>query len=269
MSALNAEDTVSLVSKQKQTCFPRSLKYLKLAMVVAPKQPYQIKHPIGTWMKCQIQKTAHHKNADGFSQSQIPTYCAIRLHEYSFANQILCLGRLRLLVLTRRDLGEHMEWQLQLTRMDTYARHGVTSTKKSTWPFHRDTSFIFNGVLVGRQIRLNPWTFTLEPFKKALPTLGSFSPSCNSSCFACTWNKNYKDNNSVSTTFALNKHHWPNLIWNTICSSRLSNAKKIFFAQRMLLLIKVDLQCCNKRERQTLRQTLKLHMHSLSEYSLV
>lgn len=57
-------------------------------------------------------------------------------------------------------------------------------------------------MLVGRQIRLNPWTFTLEPFKKALPTLGSFSPSCNSSCFACTWNKNYKDNNSVSTTFA-------------------------------------------------------------------
>lgn len=55
-------------------------------------------------MKCQIEKTAHNKNADGFCQSQIPTYCAIRLHEYSFANQILCLGRLSLLALTRRDL---------------------------------------------------------------------------------------------------------------------------------------------------------------------
>lgn len=93
-------------------------------------------------------------------------------------------------------------------------------------------------MLVGRQIRLNPWTFTLEPFKKALPTLGSFSPSCNSSCFACTWNKNYKDNNSVSTTFALNKHHWPNLIWNTICSSRLSNAKKNIFCSANVALDK-------------------------------
>ena len=109
----------------------------------------------------------------------------------------------------------------------------------------------------------------LGTFQKGFANLGKLQSVVQFFLLRLHLDKNYKDNNSVSTTFALNKHHWPNLIWNTICSYRLSNAKKIFFAQRMLLLIKVDLQCCNKRERQTLRQTLKLHMHSLSEYSLV
>lgn len=173
-------------------------------------------------------------------------------------------------------------WVFLLSRGGTLRTHGMTIAthkdghirktrshlEKSTCPFHQDTSFIFNGVLVGRQIRLNPWTFTLPPFKKALPTFGSFSPSCRSSCFACTWNKNYEDNNSVSTTFASKQTSLAKFNLERNLFFTLVTCKKKYLCSATVALDK-GRSSVLQQTWQTLRQTLKQHMHSLSEYSIV
>ena len=78
----------------------------------------------------------------------------------------------------------------------------------------------------------------LGTFQKGFANLGKLQSVVQFFLLRLHLDKNYKDNNSVSTTFALNKHHWPNLIWNTICSYRLSNAKKNLFCSANVALDK-------------------------------